>query len=123
AAGLACARRTDEDLARMEAVLQRTAATLAERGNIATADTDFHIALVDATHHSVLVRVLNAFYRFTGRRREVLFEDLGQAEASLEEHRRLVEHVRVRDTAAAQALILRHMERASSYWSAMLGGS
>ena len=116
AAGLACQRRTDADLApaRGHPAPYRRAA--ARGGNIAQADTDFHIALVDATHNSVLVRVLNAFYRFTARRREVLFEDRAQAQASVREHHRLLEHLRPRRRQGA-ALILRHMDRARSYWS------
>ena len=121
AVGLACKRRTEADLARLEAVLDKTAEVLAQRGNIAASDTDFHLALVDATHNSVLVRVLNAFYRFTGKRREVMFEDPAQGEASLRDHRKLVQHLRAGDSAKAQLLILRHMERARRYWSTVLG--
>ncbi|WP_398493112.1 FadR/GntR family transcriptional regulator [Variovorax sp.] len=123
AAGLACQRRTEADLARMEAVLQRTEQVLAEGGNIAAADTEFHVALVDATHNSVLVRVLHAFYRFTGRRREAMFADTVQGRASLLDHRRLLGHIRARDAAKAQLLILRHMDRARSYWSSVLGAT
>ncbi len=121
AAGLACERRTEQDIERMEAVLRRTREVLAAGGNIASADTDFHIALVDATHNSVLVRVLNAFYRFTDRRREAMFEDTDQGRASLSDHERLLTHIRDRDAAKAQFLILRHMDRARSYWSTVLG--
>jgi DNA-binding FadR family transcriptional regulator len=59
---LACERRNEEDLLRLDAVMTQTEAVLAAGGNIANVDTEFHIALVDATHNSVLVRVLNAFY-------------------------------------------------------------
>jgi DNA-binding FadR family transcriptional regulator len=120
-AHMACERRTDEDLARLNAVLQRTDDTLAQRGNIAKMDTEFHIALVDASHNSVLVRVLNAFYRFTARRREILFSNHDQGVASAREHRKLVEHVHSRDAEKAQALILRHMQRARNYWNVLLG--
>ncbi|SFP25493.1 FadR/GntR family transcriptional regulator [Variovorax sp. 770b2] len=122
ALGLACKRRTEQDLSRLEAVLRKTEEVLAQGGNIAACDTDFHIAVADATHNSVLVRVLNAFYRFTSRRRTVLFEDAAQGKASLRDHRRLLEHIRNRDSAKAQLLILRHMDRARNYWSAVLGG-
>ncbi|OAK62032.1 hypothetical protein A3K87_19265 [Variovorax paradoxus] len=121
AAGLACQRRTDADLECMEAVLRRTEEVLLQHGNIAAADTEFHIALVDATHNSVLVRVLHAFYRFTGERRQAMFEDTAQGKASLRDHRRLFEHIRARDSAKAQLLILQHMDRARSYWSTVLG--
>lgn len=122
ALGLACKRRTEEDLARLEAVLRKTEEVLAHGGNIAACDTDFHVAVADATHNSVLVRVLNAFYRFTSRRRALLFEDAAQGRASLRDHRKLLEHIRNRDSAKAQLLILRHMDRARNYWSTVLGG-
>lgn len=118
---LACERRSDDDLARLEDVLSRTDAVLAEEGNIVDVDTDFHIALVDATHNSVLVRVMHAFYRFTARRRKILFADRAQAVASVRDHRKLVSLIRGRDAAKAEALILRHMSRARSYWSEKLG--
>ena len=77
--------------------------------------------MVDATHNSVLVRVLNAFYQFTARRREVLFADRAHGKASAREHRKLVEHIRNREEKAAEELILRHMNRARTYWSKILG--
>jgi GntR family transcriptional regulator, transcriptional repressor for pyruvate dehydrogenase complex len=123
AARLACLRRTDADLEAMEAILVRTDAVLAEQGNIADVDTEFHIALVDATHNSVLVRVLNAFYRFTARRRVVLFSDHAHGVASAREHWRILKHVRDRDAEKAEALILRHMKRARTYWTAILGSA
>ena len=118
---LACERRTEADLERLEEILTRTADVLAANGNIATMDTEFHIALVDATHNSVLVRVLNAFYRFTTRRREVLFTDRAQGVASCRDHRKLVSLVRECDADKAEALILRHMKRARNYWNEVLG--
>ena len=119
-ARLACERRTDEDLVRLEGVVTRTEQVLAERGNIAQIDTEFHIALVDATHNSVLLRVLNAFYRFTAKRRAVMFADHAHGVASAREHRELVVHIRNRDAVKAEALVLLHMDRARSYWSILL---
>lgn len=122
-ARLACERRSEEDLVRLEAILARTEEVLAEEGNIADVDTEFHVALVDATHNSVLVRVMHTFYRFTARRRRILFRDRAQASASARDHRKLVTLIRQRDGAKAELLILRHMSRARSYWSEVLGES
>lgn len=118
---LACERRTDEDHARLKRIVERTADLLEAGGNTAQADTDFHLAVVQATHNLVLVRMLGAFYRFTARRREALFfRDLTQARASLDEHRALADHILARDAVAARELILRHMARASHYWDSVL---
>ena len=120
---LACQRRDEEDLMRLQQVLEKTEKVLAEEGNIAEMDTEFHIILVDATHNSVLVRVLNAFYRFTAKRRVVLFSDRGQAQTSAKEHRKLLELIRQRDEEKAVALILKHMNRARTYWTSVLSDS
>lgn len=114
---LACQRREDADLQRLEKILDETDSVLSENGNMAKMDTEFHIALVDATHNSVLVRVLNAFYRFTAKRRDLFFSDLAQARASAKDHRKLLALVREREEEKAVALILKHMNRARNYWS------
>lgn len=120
-AQLACERRTDEDLARMEAVLTRTDQVLRAGGNIAAHDTEFHLALIAATHNSVLVRVLNAFYRLTAARRQAWFGNQAQGRSSAQEHRQLYLAVQARNTDEARALIVRHMARARAYWDEVLG--
>jgi DNA-binding FadR family transcriptional regulator len=117
----ACARRTDEDLARLRAVLDRTDAVLAAGGNIVEHDTEFHIALIAAAHNSVLVRVLNSFYRLTAVRRRAWFGNLAQGQSAARDHRKLVAAVEARDANAACALIEGHMERAKAYWAEVLG--
>ncbi|MBS0407342.1 MAG: FadR family transcriptional regulator [Proteobacteria bacterium] len=119
-ARLACERRTDADLDCLSSILQHTEEVLARYDNIAKVDTDFHMALVDATHNSVLARVLNAFYRFTAKRREVYFSNHAQGVASAREHRKLVGYIRNRDVGKAEALILKHMNRARNYWGTLL---
>ena len=122
AVGLACRRRDEADLTRIAGILDRTDALLEGKGNIAQLDTEFHLAVVDAAHNSMLVRTLNAFYRFTARRRAVLFSEHAQGVASAHDHRLLHQHIRLREVAKAERLVLRHMERASNYWSNMLEG-
>jgi len=121
AARLACEHADDDDLRRLDAVLERTDALLDQGGNIADEDTAFHVAFIEATHNSVLVRVLNAFYRLTAQRRRALFGNPEQGRASALEHRRIVAALRKRDAAKAQALITQHMARAREYWTLVLG--
>jgi GntR family transcriptional repressor for pyruvate dehydrogenase complex len=118
---LACQRRTDEDLDRLDAVLRRTDEWLTEGRNIVAQDTEFHLALIASSHNTVLVRVLNSFYRLTSARRTAWFGNPAQGRSAAQDHRRLVAAVRARDTAGACALIEHHMERARSYWQAVLG--
>lgn len=123
AARLACQRRVENDLIRLQQILSNTEALLSDGGNIVELDTEFHIALVDASHNSVLVRVLNAFYRFTAKRRSIHFADLKQAAVSLKDHRKLVDLIRQQDEVKAVALATKHMNRAATYWSLLLSDS
>ena len=118
---LACKRRDDRDLSMLTEILARTDATLARGGNILDCDTEFHLALVGASHNSVLVRVLNAFYRMTALRRKAVFASQAHGRASAEDHRLLFEAVRLRDVEEAQDQIRRHMDRARHYWQEVLG--
>lgn len=121
AARLACERRTDSDLDRLEQLLTRSEEVLANGGDFAACDTAFHIALVNATHNAVLVKVLHAFYQFTAERRAAVLKDRTQAAKSVTEHRQMVHSVRARDSAKACEQALAHMDRAKAYWSNVLG--
>ncbi|GAP37152.1 FadR/GntR family transcriptional regulator [Piscinibacter sakaiensis] len=120
AVGLACERRDEADLQRLQDIVQHTEQVLADGGNIARHDTQFHLAVADATHNSVLVRVLNAFYEFTASRRALWFESQTEGAASAADHRQLLDCIARRDPAGAQALVRGHMRRASRYWGELL---
>jgi len=118
---LACTRRDDDDLKRIAANIERTERVLREGGNICDDDTDFHLALVGASHNGVLVRVLNSFYRMTALRRKAVFASREHGRASARDHRKLYDAIERRDIDQAQELIRRHMDRARNYWKEVLG--
>jgi DNA-binding FadR family transcriptional regulator len=118
---LACTRRDHADLEALRAINERTERRLRAGGNIVEDDTDFHLALVGASHNSVLVRVLNAFYRMTAQRRKAVFASREHGRASARDHRKLAEAIERREIDLAQDLIRKHMERARSYWKEVLG--
>ncbi len=114
AAALAAARRTDTELGHLEDCLADMAA--ASDGNAASdADVAFHAAVADATH--------NAYYR---RLTQYLDCQLRVAvaashrppgypqnhgEAILEEHRRILEAIRLRDSEGARAAVRFHLNQ------------
>ena len=118
---LACTRRDDDDLKRLAREQRIDRTELREGGNISEDDTAFHLALVGASHNSVLVRVLNSFYRMTALRRKAVFASREHGRASARDHRKLVDAIERRDIDQAQELIRRHMERARNYWKEVLG--
>ena len=117
---LACARRTEADLAALKAILHDTRALLAAAGNIADCDQAFHLALANASHNSVLARMLNAFYCLTLPRRRRFFDDPARGAASDRGHRRIVAAIEKRDLAQATSLMDRHLGNAQVYWKEAL---
>ncbi len=118
---LACTRRDEDDLKLIAANIEKTEQVLREGGNISEDDTAFHLALVGASHNSVLVRVLNSFYRMTALRRKAVFASREHGRASARDHRKLYGAIERRDIDQAQELIRRHMDRARNYWKEVLG--
>ncbi len=118
---LACERRDDQDLERLEALVRATDTLISKGGNIHLLDTEFHLALAMASHNSVLVRTLNSFYLFSAARRRALFDDLKRGKVSAREHRNLLAAVRERDVEQARAAIGKHISRGRDYWTQVLG--
>ena len=122
AIALVCARRTDADLAALKAILRDTRVLLAAGGNIADFDQAFHLALANASHNSVLARMLNAFYCLTLPRRRRYFADPARGAASDRGHRKIVAALEKRDIKTASALMDRHLGNAQVYWKEALDG-
>ncbi|WP_321818729.1 MULTISPECIES: FadR/GntR family transcriptional regulator [unclassified Paraburkholderia] len=119
---LACERRTEADLDGLVSIIDATHAILATKGNIASQDTAFHIALARSTRNEVLVRLLNSFYRISESRRFALFADIERGAMSAAQHTRIYEAVVKRDVEKATFLMGAHFGSAVESWSAILGG-
>ncbi len=117
---LACARRTPDDLARLKHINADTKTLIASRGNIADWDQAFHLALANASHNSVLVRMLNAFYCLTLERRRAFFANPKRGFASCAQHIQLVAAIEQRNVPRAIKLIDAHLGNAQVYWKETL---
>lgn len=113
---LACARRSADDLVRLARISTDTAAVLAAKGNITACDQAFHLALANASHNSVLVRMLNAFYCLTLERRRAFFADPKRGKASCVQHDQLIDAIEQRNVPRAIKLIDAHLGNAQVYW-------
>lgn len=120
---LACKRRTATDLEALHAILDSMDELLERGGNVADLDQAFHVALVEAAHNSVLLRVLNSFYALTLERRRAYFGDAKLGRDSAQMHRRIVRAIEARDEAAAAKLVARHLENAKVYWGEVFGAA
>jgi GntR family transcriptional repressor for pyruvate dehydrogenase complex len=112
-AALAAVRRTDDDLARIEAALEVMATDIAAGGRGVEGDELFHAAVTTAGHSALLQRLMGEISELV---KETRIESLSQPERpreSLEGHRRIAAAIRDRDAAAATEAMRDHVERVS----------
>ena len=112
-AALAAVRRTDDDLARIDAALEVMAKDIAAGGRAVEGDELFHAAVTTAGHSALLQRLMGEISELV---KETRIESLSQPERpreSLEGHRRIAAAIRERDAAAATEAMRDHVERVS----------
>ncbi|GAA1918818.1 FadR/GntR family transcriptional regulator [Nocardioides lentus] len=110
-AALAAARRTDEDLAEIDAALADMAADVADGGRGVAADERFHAAVTAAAHSPLLARFMT---EIAGLVAETRLESLGQPgrpAMSLQGHRAVAEAIRAGDAAAAASAMHAHVAK------------
>jgi GntR family transcriptional repressor for pyruvate dehydrogenase complex len=110
-ARLAARRRTDEDLARLEAALAEQEARL--RGDLdALVDVaaHFNVLLAEAAHNEVLSAIIESFVALMVERGPRVYGLEGFGEWDMQEHRGLYEAVRDRDAERAARLMREHIE-------------
>ncbi len=108
-ASLAALRRTEEDLAEIDAALQAMADDIARGGRGLEADARFHAAITTAGHSSLLARLME---EIAGLILETRIESLGQPgrpAESLAGHQAVADAVRARDPLAAARAMEDHI--------------
>jgi GntR family transcriptional repressor for pyruvate dehydrogenase complex len=110
---LAAARRSEEDLAAIEAALElMRAATTTEE--FVTADVAFHLAVADASGNTVLANMLKSISSLLRVWIHRVMEAESSFETSLHEHEPVFDAIRRTDPDAAGEFMETHMARASA---------
>lgn len=113
---IACERRSEADLANLDAVLATFRDDEAFSDRAAEYDYAFHLALLKATGNDILVRVVNPFYLMSGGRRQTFFVDRDRRLTSHSQHQAIVDAVRDRDVDRAERLLAAHIGRVKDYF-------
>lgn len=113
-AGMAAEKRTDEDLRKFEAVLQRMEEHLGDEEEGERSDIEFHLILSEATHNSIMVRLIDSIssQMQTAIRETRRLEMYANRQVSIQlwhEHQAVYEAIRGRNAAAAQEEMKRHL--------------
>jgi GntR family transcriptional regulator, transcriptional repressor for pyruvate dehydrogenase complex len=112
-AGLAAARRTDAEMAAIDAAIAQMESEVEEGDRGVLGDEMFHEAITAAAHSSLLAKLMN---EISGLIRETRIESLSQEDrprASLEGHRRIADAVRKQDPQEASRAMADHIRLVS----------
>jgi DNA-binding FadR family transcriptional regulator len=120
AAELAATRATDENLARIRDVLDRSESRLEAGEGLDRLDQEFHLEIVRATQNTVFLNICTSFYALSHGRLQVYFRSPERNRKSHEEHRQIFDALVARDAALASALMVSHLRGAMSYWTELL---
>ena len=112
-AGLAAARRTEVEMAAIDAAIATMEREVASGDRGVVGDEMFHEAMTAAAHSSLLAKLM---LEISGLVRETRIESLSQQDrprASLEGHKRIAEAVRNQDPIAASRAMADHIRMVS----------
>jgi GntR family transcriptional repressor for pyruvate dehydrogenase complex len=112
-AGLAAARRTDAEMAAIDAAISTMEAEVEAGDRGVVGDEMFHEAITVAAHSSLLAKLM---HEISGLIRETRIESLSQQNrprASLQGHRRIADAVRKRDPDEASRAMADHIRLVS----------
>ena len=113
-AGLAAVRRTDDDLQKMEAILNEAPAIRTDRDRIAQNDVNFHAALVRATHNEIFSLLLDSIADIMLTVRQLGFAVAEMPVRALKHHWAIFEQVQAGDPEGARQAMVEHLIEAEA---------
>jgi GntR family transcriptional repressor for pyruvate dehydrogenase complex len=113
-AGLAADKRTEEDLMVFEQILERMKENLGNEEEGEKADILFHLTLAEATHNSIMVRLLEAIstqieLAIRETRRIQMYSNKSVSSQLWKEHQEVYEAIKDGDAALAQEKMKQHL--------------
>jgi GntR family transcriptional repressor for pyruvate dehydrogenase complex len=112
-AGLAAKRRTDADLAAIDAALDEMARDVAAGGRGVAGDEHFHAAVTAAAHSGLLARLMAEISELIRESRVESLSQPGRPRESIDGHRKVAEAIRDGDSGRAAAAMAAHIEAVS----------
>ena len=113
---LACQRRTDDDLARIDAILDLSRKRHADAQSLSEQDAQFHMALCAASGNKLIQRAANSFWLASKARRETYFSESANGLRSIHQHTALRDAIAARDLQGALRVLSNHLGNVERYW-------
>lgn len=111
-AGEAAVRRTEEDLSAMEASIRRMTAAFRAGEDYMQYDYDFHLAMSESMHNSVLRRMYPVLFEAISQGYQRTSHVHGSFEVALNYHLEIFSAIEKQDARAASDFTRRHIEQA-----------
>lgn len=108
-AALAARRAAEEDIARMEAIVEEQRREVSAGRTGLAQDAAFHTALAESAHNRAITRVVNTLMDLLTQSREEALQVPGRASRSWQDHRRILDAIRSRDEMGAHRAVLHHL--------------
>ena len=119
-ARLACARRSDQDLTRLDDILATSRARHGAGQSLSEQDAQFHMALCTASGNKLLQRAANSFWLASRARRERYFSEPANGLRSIQQHSALRDAVAAGNATKALEVLDDHLGNVERYWLAHL---
>jgi GntR family transcriptional repressor for pyruvate dehydrogenase complex len=113
-ASLAAARRTDEDIRDLEAILDEMRLHVDAPEVYIKSDVEFHAALARATQNELFVIVLDSLVEIMIEVRLLTLRVPGIASLALQYHERILAAIKAADPEAARSVMDEHMDQATA---------
>ena len=101
---------TPEEVAEMEPILARQQQKMSQGDLAIDEDAEFHYAIALAADNSVVLKVIDVLMDLLRDTRERSLQVAGRPERSIASHREILDAIKRRDEAGAEAAMSRHIE-------------
>jgi GntR family transcriptional repressor for pyruvate dehydrogenase complex len=117
-AGLAAARRTDDDLVKLEHIVHEMPLVQDDRDQFAQNDVTFHIALAEATHNELFVVLLDSLSDIMLIVRQTGYNTGRSPGHAIEYHDRIYQLVRDQNVTEARRMMSEHLDMSEQIFRA-----
>ena len=122
AAGLAAARRTEEDLAAMRTAIDEMVKGLSSRERYIGADVEFHLAVARATGNRIASLMMDAVRDVMRRALSSIYDIPGSPRRSTEQHGQILDAIAAGSQEQARERMREHLLRVEGEIREVLGG-
>jgi GntR family transcriptional repressor for pyruvate dehydrogenase complex len=110
----AAQRATEEDIKRLESIIEEMEKAIEEGRKWDKEDADFHLAIAQATHNMVQTHIMSTIYDLLRESAAKLFTDKTKIKKLLQQHSRIVSAIKNHSCEKARERTLEHLDYVDS---------